>query len=258
MQTITSHSGARKPAGAAAANFGFTLIELLVVIAIIAILAGMLLPALGRAKAKAQQTYCLNNTKQIGLACALYAADFDDRIPRVKNWGKAWGEDHKLGDKWMPELLQPYLMTNTARPTSTDRRKHRPGPGLFACPSALKSKIIVKGSNDDYFGADFFFDNDGVSYVWNHVFYDPKLKTYGPKPVSGRAASDVRNPSRAILIWEIPYHRSPNMPHQGGMNVVMADTSARRILGNPKETDWWLNHSFEGWDSDDPPPEKPL
>src|SRR5437762_13920075 len=84
----------------------FTLIELLVVIAIIAILASLLLPALARAKQKANTTKCLSNEKQIALGYLLYASDHSDYLPLAAHVGDA------APCQWFFEI-SPYIARQT-------------------------------------------------------------------------------------------------------------------------------------------------
>ena len=187
----------------------FTLLELLIVVAIIAILAGLLMPALNSVRNKAQRIYCQNNLKQIGLAFKTYTNDFK-RIPRVCIMPSKRSEAEKtLGNpEYIPsirELLASEL---------------KGGEKVFRCPAdhgtSYDPVADYTDEDDDTAGK-----NDASEYVSSN---DGKsdFEREGSSYEFNTWLRRISDRSRSMLMHDYrPYHGKPGTP--GAANYLFAD-----------------------------------
>ena len=191
---------------------GFTLIELLVVIAIIAILAGMLLPALARAKQSARQIQCLNGLQQLGLSLRMYVDENADRFPLSTGSPNKW-----------PALLQPGYQNLNLLKCPSDVPAPLSNGGATA-PDKADRSYIFNGFND-FFGTQYMTN----SITDSDIPFPSDTITFGEKePTSGHFWMDfLEGSGNDITEVEQTRHNSKGGGSVGGSNYGFADGSSR-------------------------------
>jgi prepilin-type N-terminal cleavage/methylation domain-containing protein/prepilin-type processing-associated H-X9-DG protein len=194
---------------------GFTLIELLVVIAIIAILAAILFPVFARAREKAQQTSCLNNVKQMGLAAMMYAQDYDETNVPCSTTNVTVVYQRPDGTRttltWGPwyALIQPYAAN----------------PHIFICPSAtvdIFDRSTAYGANLLVTGRT--FDLPVVKLA--EIRYPAETILFADSAWTGSTADYSANNQWRLRDYHHPSFFIPAR-HNGGANMAFCDGHAK-------------------------------